>query len=50
MVFWIVNWFDYSRQANAEEVIETVVQTFMNGLLCPVDEEGRPVNTSNKLR
>jgi len=33
MVFWVVYWFDYSRQANAEELAETLVQTFLHGLL-----------------
>jgi len=33
MVFWIVYWFDYSRQANAEELAETLIQTFFHGLL-----------------
>ena len=37
MIFWIVYWFDYSRQSNAEELAETLVQTFLNGLL--VSEE-----------
>ncbi len=32
MVFWVVYWFDYSRQANAEELAEIIVQTFMNSL------------------
>jgi hypothetical protein len=31
-------------------VTETVVQTFMDGLPYPVDEEGRPVNTRNEIR
>jgi len=39
MVFWIVYWFDYSRQANAEELAETVVQIFLNGLLYPGNEK-----------
>jgi len=30
---WITFWFDYSRQVNAEELAETLVQTFLNGLL-----------------
>ena len=33
MVFWIVYWFDYSRQVNAEELAETLVQVYLNGLL-----------------
>jgi AcrR family transcriptional regulator len=33
MVFWIVYWFDYSRQANAEELAESLVQIFLKGLL-----------------
>lgn len=35
MAFWVVYWFDYSRQSNAEELAETLVQTFLNGLLFP---------------
>jgi AcrR family transcriptional regulator len=33
MVFWIVYWFDYSRQNSSEELAETLVQVFLNGLL-----------------
>ncbi len=33
MVNWIVYWFDYGRQVNSEELAETVVQTFLKGLL-----------------
>lgn len=32
MVFWVVYWFDYSRQTNAEELAETIVQTFLDSL------------------
>ena len=32
MVFWVVYWFDYGRQANAEELAEIIVQTFMSSL------------------
>ena len=32
MVFWVVYWFDYSRQANAEELAEIFVQTFRNSM------------------
>ena len=32
MVFWVVYWFDYDRQENAEELAEVVVQTFMSSL------------------
>jgi AcrR family transcriptional regulator len=39
MVFWISFWFDYSRQVNAEELAETVVQTFLNGLLHRANEK-----------
>ncbi len=39
MVFWISFWFDYSRQVNAEELAETVLQTFLNGLLIHADEK-----------
>jgi TetR/AcrR family transcriptional regulator len=33
MVNWIAFWFDYGRQVNAEELAETVVQTFLHGVL-----------------
>jgi TetR/AcrR family transcriptional regulator, cholesterol catabolism regulator len=28
MPFWVVYWFDYSRQANASELAETIVEAF----------------------
>jgi len=31
--------FDYSRQANAEELAETVVQIFLGGLFSPANEK-----------
>jgi AcrR family transcriptional regulator len=39
MVNWISFWFDYGRQVNAEELAETLTQTFLNGLLRPVSEK-----------
>ena len=33
MVFWVVYWFDYGRQTNAEELSEAVVQTFLDSLI-----------------
>jgi len=39
MVFWIAQWFDYSRQINAEELADTVIQVFLNGLLLPDSEK-----------
>ena len=39
MVNWISFWFDYSRQVNAEELAETLVQTFLNGLILPEIEK-----------
>jgi hypothetical protein len=39
MANWTAFWFDYGRQVNAEELAETVVQTFLNGVLCPGDEK-----------
>jgi len=39
MINWISFWFDYSRQVNAGELAETLVQTFLHGLLYPVDEK-----------
>lgn len=35
MANWTAFWFDHSRQVNAEELAETLVQTFLNGLLRP---------------
>lgn len=39
MANWVVFWFDYGRQVNAEELAETLVQTFMNGWLRPATEK-----------
>ena len=39
MANWTAYWFDYGRQVNAEELAETVVQTFLNGVLYPVDKK-----------
>jgi AcrR family transcriptional regulator len=39
MANWTPYWFDYSRQINAEELAETLVQTFLSGLLYPVDKK-----------
>ncbi len=33
MAFWTIYWWDYSRQGNADELAETLVQTFLYGLL-----------------
>ena len=33
MVFWVVYWFDYSRQASAEELAEVIGQTFLDTLI-----------------
>jgi AcrR family transcriptional regulator len=41
MANWIAFWFDYGRQVNAEELAETLVQTFLNGLLRPATENRR---------
>jgi len=32
MAFWTIYWWDYSRQVNSEELAETLVQVFKNGL------------------
>jgi AcrR family transcriptional regulator len=32
MAFWVVYWFDYSRQTNAEELANTIAQTFLSTL------------------
>lgn len=40
MANWTVYWFDFGRRVNAEEYVETLVQTFMNGLLRPITEKG----------
>jgi AcrR family transcriptional regulator len=37
MANWVVFWFDYGRQVNAEELAETLTQTFLYGLLRPVN-------------
>jgi AcrR family transcriptional regulator len=39
MANWVVFWFDYGRQVNAEELAETLAQTFLYGLLRPVNEK-----------
>jgi hypothetical protein len=39
MVNWISFWFDYSRQVNSEELAETLVQTFLNGLILTETEK-----------
>jgi len=39
MANWVVFWFDYSRQGNTEELAETLVQTFLYGLLRPTNKE-----------
>jgi hypothetical protein len=36
---WTVFWFDYGRQGYAEELAETLVQTFLNGQLGPTSEK-----------
>lgn len=33
MVLWVVYWFDYGRQGNAEELAEVIVQTFLDSLI-----------------
>ena len=33
MTFWTIYWWDYSRQGNDEELAETLIQTFLYGLL-----------------
>jgi len=35
MANWTVYWFDYGRQVNSEELAESIVETFFNGLLYP---------------
>lgn len=32
MAFWVVYWFDYGRQTNAEELSEAIAQTFLDSL------------------
>jgi len=39
MANWTVFWFDYGRQINAEELAETLVQTFLYGLLRPTNKD-----------
>ena len=33
MAFWVVYWFDYGRQTNAEELSEAIAQTFLDSLI-----------------
>jgi|SRR5271157_1022168 len=33
MAFWTIYWWDYSRPDNAEELAETLIQTFLYGLV-----------------
>jgi AcrR family transcriptional regulator len=33
MVFWVVYWFGYGRQTNAEELSEAIAQTFLDSLM-----------------
>ncbi len=33
MTNWLAFWFDYGRQVNAEELADTLVQTFLHGIL-----------------
>jgi AcrR family transcriptional regulator len=33
MAFWVVYWFDYGRQTNAEELSEAIAQTFLDSLM-----------------
>jgi len=39
MVFWIVYWWDYDRQANAQELSDSLVQIFLKGLLYSANEQ-----------
>jgi AcrR family transcriptional regulator len=39
MVNWIAFWFDYGRQVNVEELADTLVGLFLNGLLKPAPEK-----------
>jgi len=39
MANWTAFWFDYGRQVNAEELAQTVAQTFLKGVLYPVEEQ-----------
>jgi AcrR family transcriptional regulator len=39
MANWVVFWFDYSRQVNAEELAETLAHTFLHGLMQTVNEK-----------
>ena len=33
MAFWVVYWFDYGRQTNANELSEAIAQTFLDSLM-----------------
>jgi len=42
-VFWVVYWFDYSRQVNAEELAEVIAQSFLNSLIPEAPDATRGV-------
>jgi AcrR family transcriptional regulator len=46
MPFWVVYWFDYSRQSNGSELAETFVQIFLSSLIpkTPHSDEGAKRN------
>lgn len=41
MAFWVVYWFDYGRQTNAEELSEAIAQTFLDSLMPEVSSGGQ---------
>ena len=46
MPFWVVYWFDYSRQANASELADVIVETFKSMLvpMLPITDDGSKRN------
>jgi hypothetical protein len=43
MAFWVVYWFDYGRQTNAEELSEAIAQTFLDSLMPEAPRMSREV-------
>jgi AcrR family transcriptional regulator len=39
MAFWTMYWWDYSRQENADELADTMIEIFLNGLLYPINKK-----------
>ena len=49
MVFWVVYWFDYGRQSNAEELADVVAQTFLSSLIPEGADESKGAERIRKF-